>query len=97
MKQEVFLQEIVVGVGLFGGLWIAAGVNRESEIAKGLLDVVESIDPSLTVLRRPVLLSLAFGSTVPALLGAYTFGKRAGMAALFVGYFARSTAENRFK
>ena len=76
----------MVGVGFFGGLWIAAGVNPETEIVKGLWDVVETIEPAMAALRLPLLLSLAFGSTVLALLGAYMFGKWAGIAAVILAF-----------
>lgn len=39
-KREIFVQEFVIGLGFFSGLWIYAGVDPTAEIVKSLSMVV---------------------------------------------------------
>ena len=42
---EIFFKELIVGFGFLNGIWIAIGINPETEIFKALNEVIDTINP----------------------------------------------------
>ena len=43
---EYFIKELVVGFGFFNRVWIALGINPETEILKALDTIIRTLDPN---------------------------------------------------
>lgn len=73
------LQELIIGSGFLGGLWIYAGVNLETEILKAFTDLVPGIS---SVLFWVVSITLM----VAPILGAWHIAKVYGLVGLLLAF-----------
>lgn len=75
---EFFVQEFVIGLGFFSGLWIYAGVDPTAEIVKSLSLIVPEMSGLLWFLV------VAF--TIISIWGAYSMGGKLGLLAVFLAF-----------
>lgn len=79
-----FVQEIVLGFGFLNGLWIAVGVNPETEILRAFSDIIKSLDigGGFTLLFWLIPIILTLGS----LFASYFIGGWLGLGAVGMAF-----------
>jgi len=81
-ESETFIKESVVGIGVLSGLWIAVGVNPESEIINAFAKVLVDMGSNLGFLFYLIPIIALIGS----LLVAWEQGGKGGLAAIAIGF-----------
>ena len=80
MGRKNALQELVIGSGFLGGLWIYAGINPETEILRAFTDLVPGISSVLFWVISIIL-------TVIPILSTWYLGRVCGLVALSLAFF----------
>jgi hypothetical protein len=75
---EVFVQECVIGLGFFSGLWIYAGVDPTAEIVKSLSMVVPEWSWLLWL--------FVVAGTIGSILAAYRMGGTFGLVTVLMAF-----------
>lgn len=81
-KSEIFIHEFVVGFGFLGGLFTRVGVDPETEMVKGLLEVARAFYPSIGPMIPWITLLCIILLTVLPIAGAYKIGGFIGLGAV---------------
>lgn len=86
---KLFVQEFVVSVGFFTGLWIAVGVNPTTEINNALMEVIKAFNPeSDLIFWLKIFPTLAL---IASIIGALIVGGKLGLVAVFCGFLGGIT------
>ena len=81
-----FITDFVVGFGFINGLWIAAGVDPESEIIKAFQQAILQNDPNNPfIILFPIIPYLVLLAT---LLAMFKLGGLVGFIMVFFGFLA---------
>ena len=77
---EVFVEEFVIGLGLFSGLWVSAGVDPEGAVLGALVTALNQLAPNPLYDILVGVVSIA--STLASIVGAVAMGGVVGLVAV---------------
>ncbi len=87
-KGDIFVREFVLGFGFLGGIFTRVGVDPETMILQGLLEVLESfLPPPMGSIKSPLLILFMVLLTVGPIYGAYRLGRGIGLLAVALAWF----------
>lgn len=83
---ESLVKEIVIGFGFLEGIWIAIGMNPESEILNAFIPMLQSLNtPPAYIFLMQILPSIIFIGTM---IGIYFLGGWLGILAVVLAFIA---------
>ncbi len=88
-----FVQEFVIGFGFLSGLWARIGFNPEDKVVEVLLEIINTLIPSLNI-RRLFGLASALGiwGILLEVISSYKIGGGLGLLAIFLAFVAGAIA-----
>lgn len=83
-KAQIFVEEFVIGLGFFSGLWFHVGINPETEIIKAIVQILESLNPNSKYLF--IFWLLPGVVTLISILTSYICGGILGLIAVLLAF-----------
>jgi len=87
-KAEYFFRVFVIGIGFFNGLWIALGVNPESELINALCKVIKILSPESFEFIYTLVAMFSLLSLIASIFVAYQLGGKLGLLAIGLGFLS---------